>query len=207
MRKKPLIIGVTGGIGSGKSVVCSTLHQLGALVISADILAKRIMETHAGIKKKLTKEFGKVYRTNGRLDRKKLADIIFSSPQKKSRIDAIVHPYVFRELKQIIRKAPSEVPLLVIEAALIYESGADKLMHYVIVVDAAEKIRIRRVMKRDGVSREEVLRRLNAQMSAKDKGLRANFVIMNNKNISSLKERVKFIYFLLVKIGEKNGDR
>jgi dephospho-CoA kinase len=193
--KKPLVVGVTGGIGSGKSEVCRLFNMLGVQVISADDLAKQLMEINDDIRKKIKKTFGQeAYMVDGTLNRTKLASEVFSNPHRKAQIDEIVHPYVINEIQRIIQSFHHS--LLIIEAALIYESGADRLVDYVIVVDADRETRIRRVMERDGVPSTDVLRRVNAQMSPKEKIKRADFVITNNHDLGSLQEKVFFLHKL-----------
>lgn len=194
-----LVIGVTGGIGSGKTEVCKMFAKLGVTVISADALARDIMETNTALVKRLKDEFGQeIYTDRGKLNHALLAKIVFSDKRLKEKLDAAVHPYVLREVQNILRKHRStkENKLLVIEAALMYESGADRLLDYVIVVNASEKNRIRRVMERDGSHREEVQLRMKAQMPPKEVARKADFVINNDGELSSLENKVKFLYRL-----------
>lgn len=198
-----LTIGVTGGIGSGKSEVCRLFSALGVKIIFADSLAKEIMETNVSVRKKIERAFGKdVYIAEGTLNRQGLAEMIFSDARLRKKIDSIVHPHVLQVLKRIIFQGNSlhQENLLVIEAALIFESGADKMMDYIIVVDADEEKRIDRVVRRDGTSREEVLRRSKVQMSPERKVRKADFVIQNNGTFQSLETKVKFLHHLLLKL-------
>jgi dephospho-CoA kinase len=196
---RSLVVGVTGGIGSGKSEVCRIFRSLGAYVISADDLAKQLMETNASLKRDITMSFGDdAYTAGGKLNRRKLADEIFSDHQKKAALDSIVHPYVLRGLRDLIREKSASYRIIVIEAALIYEAGAERLMDVVVVVDADREKRFRRVMQRDGVSRADVLRRANAQMSQREKTRRADFVVLNNDDLASLRSKVSFLYKLFL---------
>lgn len=196
---RSLVVGVTGGIGSGKSEVCRILQRLGAFVISADDLAKQLMETDATLKREITMFFGgDAYTADGTLNRTKLADEIFSDPRKKMKLDSIVHPYVLRRLRNVIRGKRASYRVIVIEAALIYEAGADKLTDVVVVVDADRERRIRRVMQRDGVTRADVLRRANAQMPQREKIQRADFLVLNNDDLASLQNRVSFLFKLFL---------
>lgn len=198
-----LTVGVTGGIGSGKSSVCKFFEKLGVKILYADNIARELTESHEGIKKQIRKIFGsEVFSHDGQLNRKKLADLVFSNQKLKEQLNAIVHPYVFKVIEKEIRKVEQtkSSPFVIHEAALIYESGADEDLDYVIVVDADEDTRIQRVMKRDNVTREKVLQRINSQMPVEEKRTRADFVVKNNGDIKSLERKVKFLYYLLLRL-------
>lgn len=197
------LVGVTGGIGSGKSAVCAAFEQLGRTVLSADGMAREIMEREEPIKRKVRQLFGEAaYTSAGVLDRKLVASRVFSDPAAKKKLDAIVHPAVFREIKQrISRLSPKQrFPYVIIEAALIYESGLHEQLDYVIVVHADEETRIRRVMDRDKCTREEVLHRISAQMSQDEKLKRADFVIRNDAESTQLAPKIQFINTLLTRM-------
>lgn len=199
-----VVVGVTGGIGSGKSEVCRLFQALGACVISADDLAKRLMETDENLKRTIMRVFGHdAYAANGKLNRAKLAFEIFSDPKKKSTIDSIVHPRVLNALKDEIRRRKKTCQVIVIEAALIYESGAESLLDFIVVVDADRETRIQRVMRRDGISRADVLRRARAQFSQRAKVSRADFVVVNNRDLSFLEETVSFLYKLFLTMAHR----
>jgi dephospho-CoA kinase len=195
-----LLVGVTGGIGSGKSTVCRAFAKLGRQVISADLIARSLTETDPMIRTKITQTFGAaIYRSNGSLDRKKLAAQVFADMRLREQLDAIVHPEVFRDLERRLNglaKARRR-PYVVIEAALVYESGFDKGLDRVVVVTADEESRIVRVMQRDGCSREEVLRRINSQMPAGQKASKGDYIIVNEQNSTLLESKVQFIDALL----------
>jgi len=200
---RTLAVGVTGGIGSGKSEVCRIFEELGARAFSADDLALDIMETNTDAKKSLVRAFGEnIYTAEGKLDRARLAEIIFHVAALRRKANAIVHPYVLRRMREVIQQERSLRlnGILVFEAALIYESGADALLDYVIVVDGDKQTRLRRVMQRDGTSQEEVLLRMKAQLPEAQKVRKADFVINNNGDFQSLKTSVEFFYKLFMKI-------
>src|SRR5512133_2790370 len=135
------LVGVTGGIGSGKSVVCRAFEQLGRTVLWADELAREITDRDVAIKKKVQQVFGpSSYTPEGILDRKVVAARAFSDPSAKMRLDALVHPAVFREVEARVSQIPPKQrhPYVIVEAALIYESKMDKQLDYVIVVQAEE---------------------------------------------------------------------
>ena len=206
-----LLVGVTGGIGSGKSVVCGLFQELGRSVISADEVARNLTETDRHVKGSIRTTFGaEVFQSNGELDRKKLAEIVFSDGRLRKRLNKIIHPKVFDSLQQHIDSLSrqQQIPYVVIEAALIYETELNKDLDYVIVVDAQEETRILRVIQRDGNSRREILKRIRSQMQSNRKVQKADFVIYNNGQVSELHEKVKFVDLILTSIlSSKNTSK
>jgi dephospho-CoA kinase len=194
-KHRTTVVGVTGGIGSGKSRVCGLLRRLGVEVVSADDLAKELMEGNARLKKLLIRSFGNGIYRDGKLRRQLLASIVFSSSRQKRKIDRIVHPMVISETKRRIRATSTD--LLVVEAALIFESGVDEIMDYIVVVDARQDLRLRRVMERDGVSRADVLRRTRFQLPARDLRRRADIILSNNGTLRALDRKARFLFNLL----------
>jgi dephospho-CoA kinase len=204
-KRKLLKVGLTGGIGSGKSLVAAMFKGLGVPVLSADGIARSLTETDEAIKGGIRKHFGStVFKKDGSLDRKRVAAIIFSDKDKRETLNAIIHPLVLRKIEEEIATVEkrSHAAFVIHEAALIYEAGADKNLDYVVFVDADEETRIRRVIERDGISRADVSRRIDSQMPAEKKKELADFVITNDGDIKSLEGRVKFLFGLFLKIGE-----
>ncbi len=198
--KDYLLVGVTGGIGSGKSTVCGEFRKLGRSVLNADDIARKILDTDGRVKRRVQETFGPgAYLVDGELDRKKMATIVFADPRLRKKLDAIVHPEVFRAFEEMTGAIPGEQrrPYVVVEAALIYESGYDRALDCVVVVDAPEETRIARIMQRDACSREEVLGRIRSQMSARVKAARADFLIVNDRNTTELAAKVRFVDGLL----------
>ena len=191
---------MTGGIGSGKSTVCSLFSQLGRVVISADEIARRLADHDENVKNRILKTLGKeVYFKNGLLNRKRVADLVFQHESLRKKLNAILHPQVFRAIDAQVQKLSDSrrSPYVVIEAALIYETGMDERLDYTIVVDAREETRVERVMARDGCSRKEVLDRIRSQMPVEKKLKKADFVIGNERTKSELMPKVKLIDSLL----------
>ena len=189
-------LGVTGGIGSGKTAACRAFEALGAQVFYADDEAKRLMTEHAGLRADIIAAFGaQSYGPDGALNRAYLAEKVFGEAEQVERINALVHPRVFEAFEK--RKAEAEArtaSLLVHEAALIFEAGADAHLDAVAVVEAPEDVRIRRVMVRDGVSEAEVRARMAHQLPAQEKRRRAGYVIDNSGSEESLRVEVKRVW-------------
>jgi dephospho-CoA kinase len=172
------MIGLTGGIGAGKSVVAKILTTLGIPVFNADEAAKRAMQTNPDIKAKLIEQFGSsIYNASG-LDKEKLAAIVFNDPFQLQLLNAIVHPVTIQAAKDWAAKQTS--PYVIKEAALIFESGASDGLFKVIGVSAPLSLRIHRVMQRDSVSKEQVEARMQHQISDTIKMRLCDYVIQNN---------------------------
>ncbi len=200
-----LTVGVTGGIGSGKTTVCKIFEELGAKVIYADELAKELMEKDESLKKKIVQTFGPEAYIGGKLNRKFIADIIFSNEDKKKKLESIVHPAVIKKILSEFKKISKEKKkdFVVVEAALIFESGFDDELDYVVVVETSDdEMKIKRIIERDNCSRDEVLKRMKAQMDPAEKVKLADIVIRNDGSIDELREKVKFLYSLFTKISK-----
>ncbi len=177
-----LKIGITGGIGSGKSTVCRVFKIIGIPIFEADQVAKQLLQTRSEIKEGLIHLFGKeVYSEDGTIDRKKLASIIFNDDVQLRKMNALVHPVVRNEFQQWVKQQNS--PYVIHEAAILFESGFYKMMDFTILVSAPEEERIQRVMQRDGVSEKQVKERLAKQWTdAERRKLADKEIINDNKN-------------------------
>jgi dephospho-CoA kinase len=174
-----LKIGLTGGIGSGKSTVAKVFEVLGVPVYYADDAAKRLMNEDEQLKQKIQELFGKDSYNNGALNRKQLADIVFNAPEKLQLLNAIVHPATLHDAEQWMLRQTSAYAIK--EAALIFESGAQEGLDHVIGVYAPTPMRIQRAMQRDNISREEVMARMNKQIDETIKMRLCDFVIVNDE--------------------------
>ncbi len=176
-----LKIGITGGIGSGKSTVCKVFSYLGIPVFEADKIAKELMNTDQQIFEQLTHLFGTdVYLPNHTINRKYLAGIVFNDKSLLEKLNGIVHPVVRSTFFEWYNK--QHVPYIIHEAAILFESGFYKFMDKTIVVVTSENERIERVMKRDGVTIEMVRERIKNQWNDQQRIELADFIIGNNDN-------------------------
>lgn len=171
------IIGLTGGIGSGKSTVATFFLELGVPVYFADAHAKRLMQQSKVVRKKLVAEFGEGAFRNGKLNRAYLADIVFHDKSKLAAINAIVHPSVGNSFKRWVGK--QQATYVIQENAILFESNAQDKFDYTVVVTAPVEDRIQRVMSRDGSKRAQVVARIENQLSDNEKIEKADFVITN----------------------------
>lgn len=179
-----LTIGVTGGIGSGKTTVCHVFKLLGTPVFEADSVAKYLLNTNEKVKKGLVSLFGEnIYAPNGTIHRKKLAGIIFNDQIQLSKMNNLVHPAVREEFLKWLEEYKN-LPYVIHEAAILFESGFFKMMNYTILVSAPEELKIERVMKRDGISEKMVRERMKKQFSETKKQEMAHLVLLNdNKHL------------------------
>ena len=182
-----IIAGVTGGIGSGKTAVCRLLEKQGAEIFFADDVARRLMQTDDGLRRDIIQTFGRdSYQADGTLNRKYLADMIFSSDDVRLQMNALVHPAVGKAFKEFADQSRGRGAWLVVkEAALLFEAGTDDL-DVVIVVDSPKSTRIERVMKRDSLTRGQVEARMAAQMDPAEMWSRADHIINNSGEQNAL---------------------
>lgn len=174
-----LRIGLTGGIGSGKTTVAQIFNVLGIPVYSSDDAAKRLMNEDEDLKKKIIESFGKESYQNGELNRKYVANEAFSDPKKIKLLNSMVHPATIKDATAWMEK--QNAPYVIKEAALIFESGSDQFLDYVIGVKSPLNLRIERTMKRNNVTAEEVASRMKLQMDEVEKMNRCDFIIVNDE--------------------------
>ena len=174
-----LKIGLTGGIGSGKSTIAAIFELLDVPVYYADDASKRLYHTDRELIKNITEHFGEEIYTEGVLNRSQLASIVFNDPKKLDLLNQLVHPPTIRDAEDWMKKQTA--PYIVKEAALLFESGSAAGLDYVIGVMAPAALRIKRVMDRDGISREDVMSRMKRQIDEDIKMRLCDFVIRNDE--------------------------
>lgn len=188
------IIGLTGGIGSGKTTIANYFSTLGIPVYIADDEAKKLMES-SEVKDSIKEKFGESIFDNTILNRAKLAEIVFSDSGKLDQLNAIVHPAVRNHFKKWLLNHEAS-PFVIYEAAILFESGNYKNCDYIITVTAPLESRIQRVIDRDKTNREQVLKRINAQWNDEQRISKSNFII-DNRNIETAKLKVEEILKIL----------
>lgn len=175
-----LRIGLTGGIGSGKSYISDIFRHLGVKVFNSDDIAKGILDNNSEVRLKLSNLFGEGIYIDGKFNRQDAAKRVFTDGKLLNKMNAIVHPEVLSNFNSWA-DSHSVLPYVLKEAAIIFESGADKLLDAVINISAPEEMRVRRVMIRDDVSRNEVMARMGHQWSEKKRIGMADFVLVNDE--------------------------
>lgn len=178
---RPLKVGVTGGIGTGKSLVCSIFKVLQVPVFEADLVAKNLMNSDNKIREDLIALLGEnVYSGQGTLNKKRIAEIIFNDKEIIQKVNQIIHPAVRNSFISWWQQQNTDY--IIQEAAILFESGAYKLMDYNILITAPEELRIKRVMKRDGATKQQVLARMANQWNDEEKIKLADFIIYNDES-------------------------
>ncbi|PLX94138.1 MAG: dephospho-CoA kinase [Desulfuromonas sp.] len=200
MGKSSLILGITGSIASGKSLVAGEFARRGAALVSADQLAREVVTPGRPELVRLVERFGReILAEDGSLDRDAVARIVFADERARTDMNQIVHPAIGRlALKQLRELAQSSVPLVVYEAPLLFEAGAEKRVDKVLVVKVDPQIQLQRLIARDGLTPADALRRVAAQMSQQEKLARADFVIDNSGSVVETVAQVDRLWQVLV---------
>lgn len=198
-------VGVTGGIGTGKTTVCHFLRALGCEIFSADAEAKRLQETDPDVIAGIKKIFGESIYENAIPNRKRIAEIIFHDEKKLSELNALIHPKVFRAFDEAARRAEAEGRAMIAkEAAILFESGGEKGLDAVLVVAADLEIRLARLNAR-GLSEADSRARMSRQFSQDELLKRADVVIWNNGSLDKLEAETKRAYQELLALPYRQG--
>ncbi|MBI5971290.1 MAG: dephospho-CoA kinase [Deltaproteobacteria bacterium] len=192
-----MLIGLTGGIASGKSLVADEMKRLGAFVVDADVIARRVIERGAPAYQEITKEFGSaILNADGSVNRGGLAKIIFHDAARRAVLNKIMHPRIregiWKEVEDIRKRNKDAV--IVVDAALLFENKLDREMDTVVVVLVDDDKMVERMVKRNGVSEAEARERLKAQMPAVEKALKADYIIDNNNKPEDTLNLVRLVY-------------
>ena len=192
-----LIVGLTGGIASGKTIVSQVLGEEGAHIIDTDQLARELVQPHTPGWEELRRVFGEsIFEEDGGIDRKALAEQIFNDPEQRKRLNQILHPRIKEEINRRINQISQTEPdaIVVIDAPLLIETGNHLHMDTVIVVSATERQQIERLKERSGTTEEEARRIIASQLPLKEKLKVADIVILNQGSLEETKRRTQEVY-------------
>lgn len=195
-------VGITGGIGAGKSSVAKFIAEQGFVILFADDIAKNLLASDPEIKEKIILNFGKDSYQNGIPDKLFLAEKVFNDEEKLKKINSIIHPPTLKHIDNLMGEKHKSEKLIFVESALIFEAKFDDMFDYILYVTADEDIRIKRILDRGGITEEEIQRRINSQLPDENKKENSDFVIVNNGNIFQLIEKCEFILSLLKSIAK-----
>lgn len=203
-----MVVGVTGGIATGKSAVVEQFRQLGAAVISADELAREIVRPGEDALARLVERFGPgILLSDGNLDRKALAELIFADPEARRDLNRITHPAIARLSAARIASLQRQGAMLIIyEAPLLFEAGAENRVERIVVVTAPAEVQRQRLMARDGLDERAAQARIEAQMPLADKVRRADFVVDNAGTVDDLAVKVRDLYDRLLELARNRPD-
>jgi dephospho-CoA kinase len=196
-----LKLGVTGGIGSGKTTVCKVFGVLGIPVFSADEEAKKILDTDRDIQIEINRLAGMDLFSSGKLDRAVLAKIIFNNRQLLEKVNSIIHPAVFRSYEDWFNKQDS--PYSIMEAAILFESGANRFMDRIVTVVTPLEERIERLVKGNRLSRDQIIERIKNQIDDESRVKQSDFVVYNSEN-NMIIPAIIGIHEEMLKLSKKN---
>lgn len=205
-----LIVGLTGGVASGKTVVSQILREEGAYLINADQIARNLVRPHSPAWKELRRVFGDgILDEDGSIHRKKLAAKVFSDPEQRNLLNQILHPRIKEEIEREVKEIGEKDPdgIVVIDAALLVELGDYRKMDRLIVVASTKMQQIERLAKRDGLEEEEAQRILCSQMPVEEKLKVADFVIRNDGSLEETKRKAREIFQELKSIALETKKR
>jgi dephospho-CoA kinase len=185
--------GLTGGIGSGKSTVARMFREEGLAVVDADRIAREVTDPGGPAYDEIVRRFGRaVLLPDGRIDRRKLGDIVFSDPGKRAELEAITHPEIERGIASALDRLESEGQrVAIVEAALLHETGRTGRFEAVIAVRCGKPQQVRRLVERDGISEEQALRRISSQMDPDEKARASEHVIDNSGDLAATRAQVR----------------
>jgi dephospho-CoA kinase len=197
--RRPFVlrVGLTGGIASGKDTVARHFADWGARVIDADLLARQMVEPGAAGYEEVAREFGRgILQQDGRIDRKSLGRVVFRDPEKRARLEAILHPLIFQAEETGIQKLEEEGDggIAVVNAALLFEAGTYRRYHRLVVAHCDEAIQIERVVRRDGLSREDAEARVRSQSPTRDKLRVAHYAIDTGDGFEATATRAREVF-------------
>ncbi len=195
------ILGITGGIGAGKSRVSQCFQSLGATLIDADKIARQVLEKDGRAYHDVVKAFGEdIVSADQTIDRKRLANVVFQNPKHLALLNSLTHPHVFAEMREQIQRADTD--LVCLDVPLLFTCDFPIFCDKTLAVLAPRELRILRVMERDGATRKEILKRMENQLSDEEFRQKADYVIVNDGDEESLFQKVKEIYCSMMEIAE-----
>ena len=202
-----MIIGLTGGIATGKSTVAQMFIDSEIPLIDADTIAHEVMERGTPVHQQIVDTFGDdVLMSTGHIHRPRLAEMVFNDAVKREKLNKIVHPAVLEEIEYLLSKMDDDVPLVVLDVPLLFEAKVNRRCDRVIVVSTDTDIQLERLMKRDDLSEHDALKRIASQMPLEEKVALADYVIDNSHSVIDTKKQFKYILNQLLEEVNTHGD-
>ncbi|MCW8919428.1 MAG: dephospho-CoA kinase [Gammaproteobacteria bacterium] len=199
-----LRIGLTGGIGSGKSTVCTIFRELGVPVIDSDEIARELVVPGSVALQQITARFGpQVLRNDGSLDRQRMRDLVFDDPDKRQQLEAILHPLIRQEMERQIARL--HAPYLILAIPLLLEKGWQQQLDRVLVIDCNEELQRQRATRRDGSPAHTIDRIIASQIERNTRLAAADDCIDNSGSLASLRTQVEMLHHHYLMLGKRNG--
>ncbi len=195
-------IGITGNIGSGKSIVSDFIESNGYRVLRSDNIAKDLIAKDKLVKQKIENLFGKDIYNNGKLNTKLLAEKVFNNRKNVNLINSVVHPATIKKIEELIAIESKQSRMIFVESALIFEAKIEKMFDYTVLVYSDKKHRVNRVMKRENVNENDVTRRMKFQIDDDKKKNKVDFIIDNNSTVQNLHNNISFLLRILDSISK-----
>ena len=205
-KDRRVLLGVTGGVATGKTAACRMLEELGARTIDFDVLSRVVVDPGKPAWKEVVAYFGKqVLLEDKTLDRKKLSEIVFRDPEKRKKLEGFLHPRIYGEFNRRVREYAAQDPEVIIQAAvpLLIEANLQYLFHKILLVYIPAEMQIKRLMERDHISREMAVKILNSQLPIEEKRSYADFIVDNSGSLEETKRQVEEIWKKLKRISER----
>lgn len=205
MKKTTLIIGLTGGIGSGKSEACKRFAERGIVIVDADIVAREVVAPGRAALAQICAHFGTdIIDTSGQLNRSKLRTIIFSHPDEKQWIESLLHPLINTEIRLQLGNATSDYAILV--SPLLLETKQYQLVDRVLVIDTSEQLQLERASQRDKNNEAQIKAIMQTQLSRQERCARANDIIQNHGDINELDAQVEKLHLLYLELAQSTAQ-
>lgn len=194
-----MVIGLTGGIGTGKSTVARRLIEKGYTVIDTDIISKEVIEKEEVIIK-IKEEFGDILDYNGKINRKKLGQIVFKDEKKLNVLNSIMHPIILNEMRKQINEKSKLHNIIIVDVPLLFEINIEKEFDIILLVYSTKEIQLKRIMERDNRTKEEALNMINSQMDLEFKKKKSDYILKNNNTLKDLYEEIDKVLEKLEKL-------
>lgn len=185
-----MILGLTGGIGTGKSTVAKMLREKNIPVVDTDSISKEIIEYPEIIEKIKAEISSKIFNNENKLDRKKLSEIVFENKDKLKKLNEIMHPVILKKMWDEVEKLKKDYKIIVVDIPLLFEINMENEVDKVLLIYSSKEIQIKRIMNRDGRSREEAIKIINSQMPLYKKREKSDYIIQNNDSLEKLKKNL-----------------
>ncbi len=185
-----MILGLTGGIGTGKSTVAKMLREKNIPVVDTDSISKEIIEYPEVIEKIKAEISSKIFNNENKLDRKKLSEIVFENKDKLKKLNEIMHPVILKKMWEEVEKLKKDYKIIVVDIPLLFEINMENEVDKVLLIYSSKEIQIERIMNRDGRTREEAIKIINSQMPLYKKREKSDYIIQNNDSLEKLKKNL-----------------